>query len=141
MNNFDLEDFLPYLLNRAAEQSSYGFQQIYKNHYGMLRMEWRVLFHLGRYGDMTARDICDRGGLHKTKVSRAVSALHKKRFVARKRQEEDRRSEMLSLTSKGKSVYRDLEKRAAEFHDTMTSGFTEKENRALISLLKRLASS
>ena len=141
MQSFDLENFLPYLLNRAAEQSSAGFQQIYKDHYGMLRMEWRVLFHLGRYGDMTAREICDRGGLHKTKVSRAVGALHKKRFITRTKREEDRRFEMLSLTSKGNSVYRDLESRAEGFHAMLTAGFTEEENRVLISTLKRLASS
>jgi len=50
---FDLQDFLPYLLNQAADASSLGFQKYYKDRYGMLRTEWRVLFHLGRYGAMT----------------------------------------------------------------------------------------
>ena len=54
-DSFDLTDFVPYLLNQAAEQSSLGFQRYYKGRYGMLRTEWRVLFHLGRYGDQTAR--------------------------------------------------------------------------------------
>ena len=46
-DEFNLHDFLPYLLNQAAEESSLAFQQIYKGRYGMLRTEWRVLFHLG----------------------------------------------------------------------------------------------
>ena len=45
-------DFLPYLLAMAAEKTSQEFQRYYKDRYGMLRTEWRVLFHLGCYGDM-----------------------------------------------------------------------------------------
>ncbi|MFL3647262.1 MAG: hypothetical protein ACJ04O_12475, partial [Cellvibrionales bacterium] len=60
-NNFDLQAFLPYLLNQAAEASSLSFQRVYQERYGMLRGEWRVLFHLGIFGQMTARDIGVRG--------------------------------------------------------------------------------
>ena len=49
-DEFQLQQFLPYLLNQAAEVSSLEFQQIYKDRYGMLRTEWRVLFHLCLYG-------------------------------------------------------------------------------------------
>ena len=73
--NFDLAEFLPYLLNMAAEQAGRGFQKYYKARYGMVRTEWRVVYHLGLGGDMTARDICNRARTHKTKVSRAVAAL------------------------------------------------------------------
>jgi len=55
--SFDINNFLPYLLNRAAEKSSSGFQKEYKSKYGILLTEWRVLFHLGRYGEMTAIDM------------------------------------------------------------------------------------
>ena len=44
-DTFDLQLFLPYLLNQAAEESSLSFQRVYKDRYGMLRTEWRVLFH------------------------------------------------------------------------------------------------
>ena len=72
---FDLQDFLPYLLNQAAEVSSLEFQQVYRDRYGMLRTEWRVLFHLGLYGTMTAAQIGSRAKMHKTKISRAVQRL------------------------------------------------------------------
>jgi DNA-binding MarR family transcriptional regulator len=101
MDDFDLEGFLPYALNRAAESASRGFQAIYKARYGMLRTEWRVLAHLGRYGGMTARDICTRADLHKTKVSRAVKALEARRFLTRRTVETDRRQEVLALTPAG----------------------------------------
>lgn len=135
---FDVQNFLPYLLNRAAEEASIGFQEVYKSEYGMLRTEWRVLFHLGQYGDMTANEICKRGALHKTKVSRAVSALEAKRFLNRMRQAEDKRFETLSLTSKGEEAYRRLEKKAEQFHGKLTVGFTEDEIDFLLNALKKL---
>ncbi|TNE65810.1 MAG: MarR family transcriptional regulator, partial [Rhodobacteraceae bacterium] len=46
--DFELSVFTPYLLNQAAEQQSRVFSNTYKNLYGMLQTEWRVLFHLGR---------------------------------------------------------------------------------------------
>ena len=42
-----MQDFLPYLLNHAAEEVGQGFGRIYQDRYGMLRTEWRVLAHLG----------------------------------------------------------------------------------------------
>lgn len=100
-DDFDLQDFLPYLLNLAAEESSRAFQQVYKDRYGMLRTEWRVLFHLGRYGEMTAKDIGTRARIHKTKISRAVRKLEQRRYLKRVTDDRDRRSEFLSLTPAG----------------------------------------
>jgi len=68
-DDFDLQLFLPYPLNQAAEDSSLSFQRVYKDRYGMLRTEWRVLFHLGIFGQMTARDISVRAKIHKTNTT------------------------------------------------------------------------
>ena len=72
--DFDLDLFLPYLLNQAAETTSFGFHAVYRDRYGMTRTQWRVLANLGKFGAMTARDICAISHIEKTKVSRAVAA-------------------------------------------------------------------
>mgnify|MGYP001812763300 FL=1 len=113
--DFDLHLFLPYLLNQAAEASSLSFQQVYKNRYGMLRAEWRVLFHLGVYGPLTAKDICDRAKMHKTKISRAVQKLADRRYLRRDPSTSDRRSEILVLTERWQAVYRDLKGIAQQY--------------------------
>ena len=74
--DFDLETFLPYLLNQAAEATSRSFHASYKSAYGMTRTQWRVLANLGKFGAMTARDICAISHIEKTKVSRAVCVIH-----------------------------------------------------------------
>jgi DNA-binding MarR family transcriptional regulator len=131
MPDFDLEVFLPYALNRAAESASRGFEAIYKARYGMLRTEWRVLAHLGRFGEMTARDICTRADLHKTKVSRAVKALEGRRFLTRHTAEGDRRHEILALTAHGAAAYRDLAAEALAF-DAALAGTLPREDLAVL---------
>lgn len=136
---FDLQQFLPYLLNLAAEDSSLSFQRLYKNRYGMLRTEWRVLFHLGIYGRMTARDIGQKARIHKTKISRAVGALEKRRFLQRTRSQTDRRQEDLSLTKAGIAAYLDLMNVAETYQAELLKGFTPDEVSALKQMLQRLS--
>jgi DNA-binding MarR family transcriptional regulator len=138
--SFDLRLFLPYLLNQAAEASSLSFQQVYKNRYGMLRAEWRVLFHLGVYGPLTAKDICDRAKMHKTKISRAVQKLADRRYLKRAPSELDRRSEILMLTERGQAVYRELNGIAEEYEADLLASFSSAERDVLKQLLVRLAS-
>ena len=135
---FALELFLPYLLNRAAEESSLAFQRFYQDRYGMLRNEWRVLFHLGIFGQMTARDIGIRAKIHKTKISRAVQKLSDKRYLKRRRDNDDRRRESLALTSSGRTVYRELRKTAERYQRELSAGFSPEEFALLQDMLRRL---
>ena len=138
-DDFDLRVFLPYLLNQAAEESSLAFQQVYKSRYGMLRTEWRVLFHLGIYGELTAKDICERARMHKTKISRAVQKLSDRRFITRVRDEADRRSEKLSLTKAGRAAYDDLRKVAEAYDAELTGSFDKADVARLRDMLTVLA--
>ena len=137
--DFDLMTFLPYLLNQAAEASSVEFQSHYKSRYGMLRTEWRVLFHLGLYGEMTAKQICERAGLHKTKVSRAVQALEQKRFLKRDVSELDRRVEALTLTRQGQAAYSDLFEAAKRYDGALCADLTQQEDAILRRCLVKIA--
>ncbi len=139
MPDFELQNFLPYLLNQAAESSSMAFRTYYRDKYGMLRTEWQVLFHLWRYGDMTARDICDRASLHKTKVSRAVAALEVKRMLERREMPADRRNEMLALTRIGRKASEDLSHAAEVYNAQLLAMFSEPERAILHNCLLRIA--
>ncbi len=138
--DFELPKFLPYLLNQAAEAASGAFQAHYRERYGMLRTEWRVLFHLGCYGDLSAKDICQRARIHKTKVSRAVRALETKRFLKRAPTEADRRVERLALTPQGRRAFEDLSTAAADYEARLTQDFDERDvlmlRRMLLALME-----
>ena len=136
---FDLRSFLPYLLNQAAEETSLSFSRTYRERYGLLRTEWRVLFHLGRYGDMTASQIGEMAKIHKTKISRAVAALEAKHFLKRTELATDRRRETLSLLPHGKTAYEDLTAAAAAYNGELARQFSRDEWEVLRRALEKLA--
>lgn len=138
--SFSVPTFLPYLLNQAAEAASQEFQSHYKSRYGMLLTEWRVLFHLGCYGDLTAKRICEMASLHKTKVSRAVHALEAKRYLTKRVDTRDRRIENLSLSPLGHRVFAELSHAAERYEAQLVEVLDRNElatlRRALIKLSK-----
>jgi DNA-binding MarR family transcriptional regulator len=137
-SGFDLEAFLPYLLNQAAEATSHRFQTIYRERHGFTRTQWRVLANLGKFGAMTARDICAISQIEKTKVSRAVAALEQAGILARAPSETDRRAEVLSLTPRGREVFTELGSLAVTFDQHLRDSLGRKDAEKLTALLRRL---
>jgi len=135
---FDLDRFLPYLLNQAAEATSFGFHALYRERYGMTRTQWRVLANIGKFGAMSARDICSRSHVEKTKVSRAVAALEGGALLIRSPSPEDRRVEMLSLTEHGKTVFAELGSLAMAVDASLRERLGSAEAGLLDDLLRRL---
>ncbi len=114
-SDFDLEQFLPFRLNRAAEFVALRFAAAYKAEYGLTRPEWRTLAALGSCGRMTATEVGVHSTMHKTKVSRAVFALEERRWLKRTQHEDDRRVEHLELTVAGAKAYQELTKLARDY--------------------------
>ncbi|MDI1345208.1 MAG: MarR family transcriptional regulator [Pseudolabrys sp.] len=110
-----LEDFLPYRLNVCANIVSNALSRIYAERYKIGVPEWRVLVTLGQFGMMTAKAIGIHSHMHKTKVSRAVAMLERRKLVARRANRDDLREAFLSLTPAGSDIYRDLAPSALEF--------------------------
>ena len=133
---FDLEEFLPYLLNQAAEATSHGFQVAYRDRYGMTRTQWRVMANLGKFGAMTASSICAISHIEKTKVSRAVAHLEKAGLLARNPSQTDRRAEILSLTETGLAAFADLGQRAVEYDRNLSKRLGAKASGELNRVLQ-----
>lgn len=110
-----LEEFLPYRLNVVASLTSQALSRIYAERYGIGVPEWRVLVTLGQYGMMTGKAIGSHSHMHKTKVSRAVAVLEKRKLLARQTNRADLREAFLSLTPAGTTIYQDLAPIALEF--------------------------
>lgn len=134
---FDLNRFLPYLLNQAAEATSIAFQDSYRDH-GLSRTEWRVLANLGAHQSLSAAEICRITHTDKTKVSRAVQALARAGWLSRSTAQDDRRREILTLTEAGRILCRQIEHRALDFDADLRGVLGEAEAEALAQVLRRL---
>lgn len=112
---FDLERYLPYRLTVIAGQLSAEMATQYKVSYGISMAEWRVLLNVGYGTSPSIRDIEQRAGLEKSKVSRAASRLEANGFLTKHIDDQDRRLLQLSLTEKGQQLLNDLIPIAQEF--------------------------
>jgi DNA-binding MarR family transcriptional regulator len=135
---FRLQTFLPDLLNQTAEEVGQGFDQIYKDRYGMLRTEWRVLAHLGQFGPLDATQIGSMTHVHKTKISRAVTGMEARNFITRTTDGHDRRRAVLCLTQTGQAAYVYLSDMAREYNKALLSRLTPQEHKSLLACLQKL---
>ena len=92
-----LEEFLPYRLNVVSSLTSQALSSIYAEQYRIGVPEWRVLVTLGQYGTMTGKMVGTHSHMHKTKVSRAVALLERRKLVSRRANKADMREAFLSL--------------------------------------------
>ena len=137
-DTFALDDFLPYLLNQAAERAGQAFAQVYKDKYGISRTEWRIMAHLGAEDPLTASEIAKRANLDRSKISRAVFALEERGWLVRERDADDRRQEQLSLTSAGRATYLSLSREAVAHQKSLMRQLGDENTRALVAALNLL---
>lgn len=138
-----LDQFLPYRLNVCAALVSQALSRIYAERYRIGVPEWRVLVTLGEFGMMTAKAIGNHSHMHKTKVSRAVALLERRKLVTRRINRADLREAFLSLTPAGRDVYNELAPIALDFArqllDTVDAADRVALDRALRTLTERAA--
>lgn len=97
--------------------------------HGLGRPGFVILYCLSQRGGLKARDVVRASGLPKNSVSRAVTDLVAKGFVAAHEDHEDRRSKSLRLTARGSALMRELmpifTARQAEMVAPLTAGEQE----------------
>src|SRR5580693_6648142 len=132
-----LEQFLPYRLNVVASLVSQALSRVYARRYRIGVPEWRVLVTLGQYGVMTGKAIGTHTHMHKTKVSRAVALLEKRKLVARRANRADMRESFLSLTPNGRAMYEELAPHALDFARRLTEILTPADREAFDRAVKQ----
>jgi DNA-binding MarR family transcriptional regulator len=133
-----LDDFLPYRLNVCSSLVSQALSRIYAERHKIGVPEWRVLVTLGEFGTMTAKAIGRHSHMHKTKVSRAVALLDRRKLLARKANRADRREAFLSLTAAGREVYDELAPIALDFSRRLMESVDATDRAALDRALSKL---
>lgn len=136
-----LNKFLPYRLSRLTEAMSLEIRSVYKDLFGLTRPEWRVLAALYELQSASAKTVGAHSGQHKTKVSRAVSSLERRRWLIRQEDPQDRRSEILALTPAGRASFDKLAVPLLKKESAILRSLSDSEKSDLfnaISLLEQL---
>jgi DNA-binding MarR family transcriptional regulator len=132
-----LGNFLPHRLNVLSSLVSQALTRVYGQH-GIGIPEWRVLVSLGQFGIMTGKAIGSRTHMHKTKVSRAVAQLERRKYLVRRTNRSDLREAFLSLTPAGRAVYEELAPRALEFTARLSEAVTPDDRAAFDRAVEQL---
>jgi DNA-binding MarR family transcriptional regulator len=133
-----LEDFLPYQLMVVASLVSQALSRVYARRYRIGVPEWRVLVTLGQFGVMTGKAIGAHTHMHKTKVSRAVAILERRKLLARRINRDDMRESFLSLTAPGRAMYEELAPHARDFARRLTEILTPDDREAFDRALRKI---
>jgi DNA-binding MarR family transcriptional regulator len=133
-----LDTFLPYQLNVAASLVSQALSRLYAERYGIGVPEWRVLVTLGEIESMTGKAIGEHSHMHKTKVSRAVALLEKRKLLARRVNRSDLRESFLSLTPEGRAIYDELAPGATAFARHLEEAIAPADREAFARALQQL---
>ena len=133
---------MPFRLNRLAAEVSTALAVEYQARYGLDVPEWRVLATLGFRNDAcSAQYIAYCTRTHKSTISRAVTALMKRRMVERIENEDDRREFSLRLTRRGKALYEELIPRLLRKEQEILSCLSAPERKQLALLLGKIEQS
>jgi DNA-binding MarR family transcriptional regulator len=133
-----LEHFLPYQLNVVTSLVSQALSRVYARRYRIGVPEWRVLVTLGQFRTMTGKAIGAHTHMHKTKVSRAVALLEKRRLLIRRSNRADMRESFLSLTAAGRAMYEELAPHALDFARRLTEILSPDDREAFDRAVRKL---
>ena len=134
-----LEKFFPFQTRMFYRQVSSAVSQVYESRYGLKPYEWRTIVILGMDGEYTANEIIALSSMDKVSVSRAISALKRRKWVLSKPNMSDGRSRMLRLSSAGKTVYGELVPLMLEVEKRLLDVYSEDEVAELRRLICKLA--
>ena len=135
----DLFRFMPFRLNRLAAEVSAALSVEYRERYGLDIPEWRVLATLGFCESAcTAQHVAHCTCTHKSTISRAVTALMRRKLIERVENKHDRREFALQLTRKGRTLYEELIPRLLRKEQQILSCLSAQERKHFATALGKI---
>lgn len=132
-----LQDFLPYLLNRAGLRVGLMFSRDIEPFDVTLPM-WRVLVELWHNGEHRLGELSERTSIDMSTLSRLLVAMQRKNLIVRRRSGLDGRALSLTLTPRGLSLTETIVPHALHYEDVAMEGMSARDVATLKDLLKRV---
>jgi DNA-binding MarR family transcriptional regulator len=133
----NLQDFLPYLLNRAGLRVGLMFSRDIEPFDITLAM-WRVMIELWHNGDHRLGDLSERTSIDMSTLSRLLVTMQRKNLIVRRRSGLDGRALSLTLTPRGLALTEKIVPHAVRYEEAAMDGMSEREVATLKALLKRV---
>jgi len=132
-----LQDFLPYLLNRAGLRVGVMFLRDIEP-YGVTLPMWRVMIELWRNGDHRLGELAERTSIDLSTLSRLLVAMQRKHLIVRRRSGLDGRALSLTLTERGLELTEKIVPFALHYEDVAMRGMNDSDVKRLKQLLNQV---
>ncbi|MDH7796890.1 MULTISPECIES: MarR family transcriptional regulator [unclassified Beijerinckia] len=135
--DFDVRQYVPYLINRATNGLMDRFTDGLKPHNLSLGM-WRILALLYGQSPLRFSALVTLSSMEPSSASRFINELLKRGFIVKKKSKTDARGVVLSITRTGQQIVRSLLPRVAVMEQDTLAGFSEDEVYLARRLLQRI---
>ncbi len=134
----DLEHRISYRFSVISNMVVRAVARMYGPKYRLMPANWKAMAAIGRYGPMSAKEVCARTTVEPDKVTRAVDRLVALRYVQRTRNPHDRRQVVLLLTPAGREVYDHIETATRRLELMLLQAISERERKQLDRITTKL---
>lgn len=134
---FDLEDSLGYLVNRAARLMAHDLADRLRPH-GVGIGQWAVLIFLWERDGLTQAELSRRVAIEQPTMVRTVDRMVRDRLVTRDRDLMDGRLSRIHLTERGRALRDELVPEAIATNRAAEATMNAAQARVLRRLLRRL---
>ena len=137
IKDLDLENFLPFLLNRAGTRIAGAFAKDLNAHGVDIQM-WRVLAALHQEDGQRMGDLAALTSIEISTLSRLIGRMEDANLVERRREIGDMRGVSVHITHKGEGLTGAIIPFALDYETVALQGFDESEARSLKAMLRRV---
>jgi DNA-binding MarR family transcriptional regulator len=132
-----LDDYVPYLLNRAGARIAQAFSEEMRG-LGTSLQAWRVLAALRDRDGQRVSELSDHTSIEISTLSRVLDGMQKQGLIARRRAPGDGRVVTLAVTAAGRRLTDRIVPIAERYERVAISGLSASETVQLKRLLRRL---
>lgn len=127
---------LPMQLLRAREALMQHFRPHLRAN-GLSEQQWRVLRALAEAGSMEIAALGEMCQIHPASLSRMLPNLEAEGRIARRTAQEDQRSTIVSITPKGRTIFRRIAKESEQIYTAIEHKIGARELSQLYALLDK----
>lgn len=135
--DYDLRSSVGFMLGAAYRKASTLFQSRLKP-FDITPEQWSVLYQVDKADGLIQKEIAERAGKDRPTTTRILDHLERKRLVARRADNRDRRSFQVGITDKGRNLIRETLPIEMKSNEDVRSCMSEEEYETLIRLLVRI---
>ncbi len=134
MDKYQLDHNIGFLVNDISRLITTEYNKIMKP-LGLTRAQWRVIVHLHRSDGLTQSDLAELLDVGKVSVGGLIDRLEHSDWVERRDDPQDRRSNRIYLTKKGRAIEKEMEKTGRELTRQTLRDLGSDERAQLVDLL------